>query len=153
MEWEHGPLGSLLVPEILTPEQYAEERRTHEPSPVKRLMLAVLEDALRCFQRNIGAKVGSRQLIYSEAERWLCVESGEAIFSFKTVCEAVGIDPDYLRAGLLQWRGEQQNGTARKLTRRSPVTRDGPILSVGPRSRRPNRRRPFTAGDKLPREA
>jgi hypothetical protein len=136
MEWEHGGLGSLFAPEILTPEQYADERRGGPPSPVKRLMLAVLEDALRCFQNNFDAKSGSRQLVYSEAEQWLCAEGGEALFSFNTVCEALGINPDYLRAGLLRWREAQKIGSGRRLGRRSPVVRNSSILFADSASHR-----------------
>jgi hypothetical protein len=96
----------------------------------------VLEDALRCFQNNFDAKSGSRRLVYSEAEQWLCAEGGEALFSFNTVCEALGINPEYLRAGLLRWREAQKIGSGRRLGRRSPVVRNSSIVFADSASHR-----------------
>jgi hypothetical protein len=129
MEWDNGVLGSLFAPEILTPEQYYDERRDDSAIyPVKRLMMAVLEDALRCFQNNSTAKGGPRQRLFAEAHEWLCGDSCDGPFSFETVCETLGIEPQYLRNGLLIWRQEQLNGlNRRRLARRSPVVRNSKI--------------------------
>jgi hypothetical protein len=129
VEWDNGALGSLFAPEVLTPEQYYDERRDDSAIyPVKRLMMAVLEDALRCFQNNATAKGGARQRLFDEAHEWLCGENCDGPFSFETVCETLGIVPQYLRNGLLQWRQEQLNGdNRRRLARRSPVVRNGKI--------------------------
>lgn len=136
MEWENSSLGSLFVPDVVTPEQYFDGRRDDgEIRPVKRLMLAVLEDALRCFQNNANAKTGLRKRLFAEAEEWLCGSSGDGPFSFDTVCETLGIEPEFLRKGLVEWRAEQQAGGAqRRLARRSPVVRSGRISA--PSSRR-----------------
>src|SRR5713226_3550326 len=97
-----GPLGSLFVPDVLTPAQYYDERRDDSAiRPVKRLMLAVLEDALRCFQNNATATAGRRKRLFMEAEEWLCGNGGEGPFSFETVCETLGVEPKFLRGGLL----------------------------------------------------
>jgi len=83
MEWENGVLGSIFVPDVLTPEQYYDSRRDDSRiAPVKRLMMAVLEDALRCFQNNADAKSGQRKRLFAEAEQWLCGEEGDGPFSF-----------------------------------------------------------------------
>ncbi|MGH7905967.1 MAG: hypothetical protein ACREP6_05010 [Candidatus Binataceae bacterium] len=139
MDWENGVLGALFTPEVLTPEQYYDERRDDSAlRPVKRLMMAVLEDALRCFQNNAAAKTGARARAFAEAEEWLCGESGEGPFSFDTVCETLGIEPQYLRSGLRNWRDEQLAGiTGRRLARRSPVVRNG---KINVRMRRNSRR-------------
>jgi hypothetical protein len=129
MEWENSSLGSLFVPDVLTPEQFYDSRRDDSSiRPVKKLMMAILEDALRCFQNNADAKTGSRKRLFNEAEAWLCGEGGEGPFSFETVCETLGIEPKFLRAGLKEWRNQQLAGVAtRRLARRSPVVRSGRI--------------------------
>jgi hypothetical protein len=129
MDWESGVLGTLFTPEVLTPDQYYDQRRDDSVMrPVKRLMMAVLEDALRCFQNNATTASGPRKRLYAEAEEWLCGDNSDGPFSFNTVCETLGIEPHYLRSGLLQWREEQLRGiAARRLTRRSPVVRNGKI--------------------------
>jgi len=138
MEWENGALGPLLVPDVITPDQYYDSRRDDSAlRPVKRLMLALLEDALRCFQNNAEAKGGPRRRLFSEAEEWLCNEGGEGPFSFETVCETLGIEPQFLRRGLLEWRNQQLAGCSpRRLARRSPVVRAGRISAPAQRRSR-----------------
>lgn len=135
MEWENGALGSLFVPDIITPEQFYEGQRDESSiRPVKRLMLAVLEDALRGFQNNAAAVAGPRRRLFVEAEEWLCGGEGEGPFSFETVCETLGIEPAFLRKGLLEWRAQQLAGGAhRRLARRSPVVRSGRISAPSAR--------------------
>ena len=72
--------------------------------------MAILEDALRCFQNNCDAKIGSRKRLFQEAEQWLCGEGGEGPFSFEMVCETLGIEPSFLRNGLREWRRQQLEG-------------------------------------------
>jgi hypothetical protein len=142
MEWENSALGSLFVPDVITPEQFYDSRKDDsEIRPVKKLMMAILEDALRCFQNNCDARSGSRKRLFQEAEHWLCGEGGDGPFSFDMVCETLGIEPTFLRGGLKEWRRQQLEGTAvRKLARRSPVVRSGRISApVRRQSRRANR--------------
>jgi hypothetical protein len=131
MEWESAELGSLFAPSILTPEQYYDELRDDSAlRPIKRLMLAILEDALRCLHKHADAKNGARRRTYREAEQWLCGDSGNALFSFTVVCETLGIEPEYLRSGLRQWRGIGPRGeSGQRVGRRSPVMRNGSIFA------------------------
>jgi hypothetical protein len=51
-------LDSVFVPDFLTPTQYFDsKRRDSGDDPIKRLMMAVLQDAIRCYQD--GEKSGS----------------------------------------------------------------------------------------------
>jgi hypothetical protein len=129
MDWENGVLGSIFVPDIVTPQQYYDSRRDDSAiAPVKRLMMAILEDALRCFQNNSDARSGPRKRLFAEAEQWLCADKGTGPFSFETVCETLGIEPQFLRSGLRDWRNQQLAGIpSRRLARRSPVVRSGKI--------------------------
>ena len=62
MEWENTAIANLFVPDVLTPEQFYDSRKDDSNiRPVKKLMMAILEDALRCFQNNCDAKTGSRK--------------------------------------------------------------------------------------------
>ena len=147
MEWESAELGSLFAPSILTPEQYYDERRDDSAlRPIKRLMLAILEDALRCMHKHAGAKNGGRRRMYREAEQWLCGESGNAIFSFTVVCETLGIEPEYLRSGLRHWRETELRGeSGQRVGRRSPVMRNGSIFTGSSARVRRNRARRIPA--------
>jgi hypothetical protein len=123
--WEDGVHGSIIVPDVLTPEQYYDARRGDGAiAPVKRLMMAVLADALSCFQKNSDAKNGPRLRLFNEAQQWICGEQGDGPFCFSTICETLGIEPGFLRSGLKDWRHQRSAGiSARRLARRSPVAR------------------------------
>jgi hypothetical protein len=130
MKWENT-LNSLIVPQILTPGQYSDERRGDSAMrPLKLLMVAILEDALICLDKYANAKSRAGRLIYQEAEQWLDREGGNSLFSFGAVCDILGVESDYLRVGIDQWRGKQsRGGSARRLKRRSPVARERSISS------------------------
>ena len=140
MEWENSAIGNLFVPDVLTPEQFYDSRRDDSTiRPVKKLMMAILEDALRCFQNNADAKGGPRKRLFSEAEQWLIGEGGEGPFSFETVCETLGIEPQFLRRGLRDWRTQQLAGIS---SRRLPIRiRSTPALKTPHCSARPTAER------------
>ena len=94
-------IGLLSAPLDLTPEEFYDEQPSDiRVRPIKRLMLAVLEDALNCLDKHANAKHGDCLRIYREAEQWFCRNDDDSIFSFSTVCETLGIEPNYLRSGL-----------------------------------------------------
>ncbi|MGH7886967.1 MAG: hypothetical protein ACREPG_03810 [Candidatus Binatia bacterium] len=131
---------SLFQPDTLLPEQYLDTfRRKLHLEPEKKLMLAILDDGIACFQKYVFARDGKGRALFREAETWVEEKGGEAVFSFDSVCESLGLDPDYLRRGMRTWK-------ARALAQPSqgkvvPLTpRPRPELRAGPLSRRRNRR-------------
>ncbi len=128
----------MMIPDALTPEQYYEGIRADDASvrPIKRLMLAVLEDAMRCYQAYANSRSPSQRRLFVEAEAWLMNRRTDGPFTCETVCETLGIEPSCLRNGLRRWRMRALDGlNPRRLARRSPVTRTGRI-SVPLRRRR-----------------
>jgi len=102
-------LASLFQPDTLLSAQYfANLRRKTLLEPEKRLMLALLEDAIRCFQDNLSAQTVVKKKLFDEAEEWILERDGGWIFSFDHVCEALGFAPEYLRQGLLRWKEKQR---------------------------------------------
>ena len=102
---------SLFQPDTLLPEQYLETfRRKFHLEPEKKLMLAVLEDAIACFQKYIFARDGKGKLLFQETEGWVLDENVDWLFSFANVCDTLGFDPDYLRRGLLEWKTKRLEG-------------------------------------------
>ncbi len=102
--WEEK-LTSLFQPDTLLPHQYFETvRRKAYLEPEKRLMLAVLEDAVLCFQDNVLAQSGKRKKLFEEAEEWILEEDDDGVFSFENICEVLGLDPRYVRQGLQRWK-------------------------------------------------
>jgi len=98
-------MGSLFQPDTLLPAQYFDTvRRKANSEPEKKLMLAILEDAVNCFQKYIFAHDGKGKAIFHKAEDWILEENGDRLFSFETVCDALGFNPSYVRQGLLRWK-------------------------------------------------
>jgi hypothetical protein len=136
MEEAHA---QLMVPDILTPVQYYDgvHRDNPETQAIKRLMVAVLADAVRCFQTYADAQSRAGRRMFGEAEWWILDRSSHGPFTFQAICDTLGIDPDRFRDGLRQWRVQQFGGmNPRRLTRRSVGRSEGPIGSPVRRTRR-----------------
>lgn len=129
-------IDSILVPETVLPSQYYDSRRkTSSDSPVGRLMLAVLADAIRSFQKYAAAPSTRGRRLFADTEQWFFDPSDDAPFSFACVCENLGIDTHTLLAGLKQWRAQRLAGVpSRRIGRRSPVLRD---RKISVRAKRP----------------
>jgi hypothetical protein len=130
MELESSAIEGIFVPDVLTPGQYYDGMRADNgcARPIKRLMLAVLEDAVRCYQTYANSRSRAQRRLFVEAEGWLMDRKADGAFAFETICENLGIDPNCLREGLRQWRLKELDGmNPRRLTRRSPVTSVGRI--------------------------
>ena len=63
--------GSYLIQEDVTAvHQYFDIHRSRNRLPEKRLMLAVLQDALFCFQRYFRARSSRRRKLFFESWQW-----------------------------------------------------------------------------------
>jgi hypothetical protein len=86
---------------LVLPGQYADLiRRNHVIEGELKLLLAVLEDAIRCYLRNVNSKEGERHREFVEVRNWFeGNRSGPRrgdIFSFDNLCAALGIEPRVL---------------------------------------------------------
>lgn len=98
-------LASLFQPDTLVTAQYFDNlRRNTLLEPEKRLMLAVLEDAVQCFQDNVSAQSGRRKRLFQEVEEWILEGGNDWVFSFESICEVLGFNPQYVRQGLVRWK-------------------------------------------------
>ena len=132
----------LTVPDILMPVQYYDGRRRDNPETqaIKRLMFAVLADAVRCFQTYADAQSRAGRRIFGEAQWWILDRNSDGPFTFEAICETLGIEPDCLRNGLHQWRVQQSGGmNPPRLGRRTKVRNEGQISS--PQYPQPRRRK------------
>ena len=115
-----------LQMEFILPEQFFGKLRAYETGE-RRLLAAVLEDAITCFQRFLFAAGQRQRRLYREAEHWIMerarpVESEGVCpyFSFDRVCDVLGLDADGVRDRLVLWR-EGQLANARAIaTARTP---------------------------------
>src|SRR5712691_1505450 len=86
-------IASLFQLDPVLPAQYLDtfRRRAYLP-PEKELMLAVLEDAVTCFQRFALARDGKTKQLFRDAEDWILEKNTEWLFSFEHICESLGFD-------------------------------------------------------------
>jgi hypothetical protein len=96
---------AIFQPDILIETQYQStyKRRFHL-DPERVLMLAVLQDAVVCFQDNVAAKCKRKRMMHTDAEEWILNNDRSYLFSFENVCEALGYNANYLRHGLVRWK-------------------------------------------------
>ena len=107
---------------------YGERSSSEDLSSIKRLMLAVLQDALECLAGRAVCTAGSdtrRKL--REAADWVADNNETEVFSFNSVCEVLGVDAAAVRKALIEWR---RSGV--RVSRRSPVMRGSGKLSRTP---------------------
>ena len=108
-------LAELFQPDTLLPSQFFDRvRRRTEHDGERRLMIAVLEDAVDVYRKQAGARDPRTQQLFQEAEEWIEDPDRTWLFSFQNICDVLDIDADYLRRGLHAWK-ERASG------RREPV--------------------------------
>jgi hypothetical protein len=100
-------------PDILASQQYLKNyRRTNPVEPEKALMFAVLVEAVKTYQGFAFSESPRKQKLFREAKAWLWGEEPEGLFSFRSICGVFGIDPAFLRRGLMQWTADRKRGAA-----------------------------------------
>jgi len=97
----------LSDPQILTqptaymPAQYFDLTPGRQvPTGIRRLMAAILEDAINVYRTHANAATNDRRRLHAQARRWLASDDTTWVFSFRRITEALGIEPSGLRRKL-----------------------------------------------------
>lgn len=99
------PASVYFEPDILSGHQFFKIFRQKSYSErEEKLMFAVLTDAIECFQKYLGENSGRSRRLYGEAAAWIACRDSSWPYSFENICEALNINANYLRLGLMQWR-------------------------------------------------
>jgi hypothetical protein len=102
---------AIFQPDILIEPQFQSTfRRRYHLGPERVLMLAVLQDAVTCFQDHVAATCKRKQAMHRDAEQWIMSDDQSYLFSFENVCEALGYEAAYIRRGLLRWKEQAVGG-------------------------------------------
>jgi len=126
-------------PDVLLPVQFFATMRRRLPNKTGeyRLLVAVLEDAVHCFQQHASATGRRGRRLFGEVERWFMDESAAPAsngnaprFSFEYICSVLGLDPAWLRQGLRRWRAVHA----------TPVPAPAPVFRAAYRVLDPRRR-------------
>src|SRR5579872_1105756 len=103
MNLEESALANTLIPDTLTPSQWADRCRPLSLDGEAKMYLEILSDAVDCLRyRDIQTARG--QKLAREAARWLETdhqdENGQPYVTVGMCCEVLGIDLEWLRRGL-----------------------------------------------------
>ena len=101
----------LFEPDVLAPNQFHAILKSNQtPDPERRLMVAILEDAVSCLSKDPRRCPRQQRRSFEEAHYWVNASDAESwVFSFTNVCETLGFDPSYLRRGLNRWTALSQS--------------------------------------------
>ncbi len=108
----------LFSPDSLLPDEFYQQisSKEKEVEPEKRLMLAVLEEAVRCFQKYLFSPKNSKNgHEFDAAEEWIWEKESGWLFSFNNICETLELNPSYIRQGILRWKEERLSDGRRKI--------------------------------------
>lgn len=94
-----------LETEAVLPSQFFLRQPT-DTTGERRLLFAVLTEAVECFQNHVCTVDRRKQRLFREAQQWLMSDAIQP-FSFRYICDVFALDPSYLRQGLRRWQRQQ----------------------------------------------
>jgi hypothetical protein len=107
-----GLFDAINIPDLMTPGQFADMvGKSSELEPEQRLKLAILEDAIACYLKvapipgysgedRLEQVSNRKRRMHAEALEW--IEGADAPITFEDCCESLGINPEWMRAGILR---------------------------------------------------
>lgn len=96
-------LARILEPEIFLPSQfYGNGGLSRVLEGEKRLMIAIMKDAVECLEKYRGSRNGAGKISYQSAIEWVEDTDTDWLYSFTNICDLLGFDPHYLREQLLK---------------------------------------------------
>jgi hypothetical protein len=91
-----------FVPDTVLAEQLS-GGHTHDTGE-RRLLAAVLEDAVHCCLKLDGSDDAKKRALGREAWEWIASTDRSRLYTFENVCLQLGLDPDYVRGGVSRMR-------------------------------------------------
>jgi hypothetical protein len=95
-----GDAESFDPTDIVVSEKSFEGNRIGE----EKLMVAVLENAIKCFQKYAPGHDHWEKRLFQEVEDWILKKNSEWLYSFENICETLQLNADYIRKGLRVWK-------------------------------------------------
>jgi hypothetical protein len=120
-------------------------RQTKPGEPERKLMFAVLVDAVQTYQKFAFSTSTRGQRLFHETERWFWRDDCDGVFSFCNICDVFGLAPVLFRRGLVRWiMNRKRRGSRAKIVQlRSPEHRSRkPMFSA------PNRASAFLSRER-----
>lgn len=110
----------------------------------RRLLLGVLQDALRAFfQTRLSTSTAGRRK-FKEVQEWIWSAEQDWIYAFESICAHLRLDPNYIRQGLQRFLQPSRTLSATHRGRRMmldvTISRRPFHLSAGPGTRIPSQK-------------
>ncbi len=105
VEYDDAPGGD----DTLLPEQFWAGIADPRAEPEKRLMVAVLEEAIALVVNDPDGRDDDRRTVVREARRWFASDDRGAPFAFVTICDILGLDCDRVRQALASWSNRRHS--------------------------------------------
>jgi hypothetical protein len=107
----------MFQPDTMLPSQYFSAMRKRVPQEAEyRLVVAVLEDAIDCYQKHSDARDSKTRQLFEDAAQWVGSDDRSWPFSFLNICDVLGLDPAYVREGLRGYDRRRAAGRAKVVT-------------------------------------
>ena len=95
--------------DVVLPAQFFSAIADPRSEPERRLMVAVLEEAISAVLSGAAANGEERRTAALEAERWFASDSRSWPFAFCTVCDILGLDINSVRQVIASWRERRRS--------------------------------------------
>ena len=81
----------------MLPSQFWTTASDPRTEPEKRLMVAVLEEAILLLAARVPAPSRRRRTVVDEASNWMASDDRSNLFAFASICDILGLDSDGVR--------------------------------------------------------
>jgi hypothetical protein len=92
---------AVTIDPIVAEAFFGSSNRKGPVSAERELMIAVLSDAIECFWKYRRSRAALAIRLYQEAKAWLFADTENHPFSFQNICQTLGLEPSYIRRGIL----------------------------------------------------
>ena len=104
---------------ILTPDQFSlPTSKSLGGTGERRLLLAVLKEAVHTYHRYCQAHTRREQRLFGEVQEWIWARDTDHLYAFESICSYLDLDPDFIRTGLPRGYAQPTSSTFPVGTRR-----------------------------------
>jgi hypothetical protein len=128
-------LSPYFEPEAILPAQFFTGGRGKVRDSEARLMYAILEDAVHVYCTYREPATCKQRHLFRNARRWVESDDRVWLFSFLRICEALDLDPGYIRKGLRARRAAVTETAPPARTGKGVVDGAAPQLTLSRRVR------------------
>ena len=116
----------LFEPDILAePRFFQAHGMKNVAEPERALLFAVLSEAIETFRKFAFSQSARGQVLFRQVKEWFWDDEPDYFFACKNICELMGLDPFYLRRGLLQWAETNKESIWERKANKLPFAKIG----------------------------